>query len=655
MKIKAIKIAESDEGEIYAIVNGPKPFSRVGIVKGQKVYATDLWGFLTQIQSYEKIDNGEFLKDFWKLNFRDQDWHNRFIAKFNFNNEKKLIENQLVVMPNDGTPPKPLKSIKQPVRRRVLGKKKSMAGKIEVKGPMPFGVRPNKPKPVPSVGGGTPSVGRALKPAVFDPRSVDIDNDGWHQEGTTAAWFGAGVNNPIVLKLKEEMKRIGEMNEGVDLTGMAIIKYGVLEGAPDTMESNLEADLAWLGGKLIQANQESPGVVEVQWLLGRQQVRKQRGIRDEVLPVPSAEQIKDSDVYAVLEEAIEVRKKGRTAKDSKLRVVAGDLVDEKTLELARNYELPKGPDAKPFDDADVLREIFEFDFVGMDGEKYSVVVNNPMAAADIYGGDQGLILISGKIMKNGKQVGFVDRTLYPDLNAVEHVHLHLDEDVRGAQISGIINSRNELIYRAMGIDTINTHATSNIGYNGATHWPKMGFDWEDEYSRQVYLDAIDSALTEFALGVSKDPDALPMVKKYRSDGSFVNIPIFASREEAEEVAMLLTLARTQKLDDEDRITAGDLVNWHGAEAWFQGRNIEANLIRNVGGQVEIDEKTTSEQLQKAGYSPEEIKKIQNYMSRRGLSGSLPTPSEIQKILNPIEAPDGKETEEPAPKRAVPRG
>jgi hypothetical protein len=46
----------------------------------------------------------------------------------------------------------------------------------------------------------------------------------------------------------------------------------------------------------------------------------------------------------------------------------------------------------------------------------------------------------------------------------------------------------------------------------------------------------------------------------------------------------LTLARTQSIDDPDRLTAGDLVNWSGAESWFQVNAIEGGLARNVGGQ-----------------------------------------------------------------------
>ena len=476
---------------------------------------------------------------------------------------------------------------KQQVRRRVLGKKKSMAGGIEFKAVN----KPNKPNlpntpRKPSLGGGGSSKPRALKPAVFDPRSADADGDGWRQEGTTARWYGVGLNSPIVESLRSEMMRIqGGSNQ--DLTHMANLNQGYFRDAPPPLGSTLEADLAWLGGQLSLASVVNPGVIEGQWLLGREQVRKQGKIREEVLPTPDISELSDSDILKNLEQIIDTRKKARVAKDAKTRVSAPDNVSDEALAAARDFDIDT---ADPNDIDTDVKAMFNFEFIGMDGQKYSAEIQRSYLQKVKYedGSSPRRLSINGKIFKDGKEVGFFDRTIYPDTKTVVHDHMHLDDEVRGAQISGIINARNELIYRSLGCDVITTKAASTIGYNGATHWPKVGFDWQDDYAREVYFAAVDSALTEFALGIDKDPDILPMMQKYDpKSGMFAFVPIFSSREEAEEVALLLTLARTQSMDDPDRLTAGDLVNWSGAESWFQVNAVEGGLVRSIGGQEQV--------------------------------------------------------------------
>lgn len=585
-----IEVAKTLDAKIYFIIN-PEDIDSDGVVlRGEEVEYVQFWPYVTRLGSeLVPLTNNKFLESLWMSNLKrksknwakaSEDWTKKFLNReVAFTREElKSIETSLIPTPNDETP----SGVKKKVRRRVLPKKKSMAGRIELK----VVNKPNKPNlpnapSKPGLSGGAPSA-RVLKPAVFDPRSVDVDSDGWHQEGTTAAWFGAGLNNQIVESLRSEMRLIqGAGNQ--DLTHMANLNQGYFGDAPPPLGSTLEADLSWLGGKLLQANVTNPGMIEGRWLVGREQVRKQSGIREDVLPTPDISELSDSDILENLERVIDTRKKARVAKDAKTRVMASDNLSDEAADVAKNFDF----DAINPDDVDeIARAMFNFQFVGMDDQKYSVELGKSHLQRD---DDQGRRLtISGKIFKDGKEVGFFDRTIYLDKKTVAHDHMHLDEEIRGAQISGIINSRNELVYRALGCDAISTKATSNIGYNGATHWPKVGFDWEDDYAREVYFASIDSALTKFALGISEEPDALPMIMKYDdSTGSFVNLPIFASREEAEEVALLLTLARTQSMDDPDRLTSGDLVNWSGAESWFQINNIEGNLFRNIGGQEDI--------------------------------------------------------------------
>jgi hypothetical protein len=590
VKQQMIQVAKTSNVKIYFIIN-PKDISSDGVViRGKETEYVQFWPYVTQLGSeLVPLTNNEFLKSLWMSNVKrksknwaksSEDWTRKFLNReVAFTKEElKSIETSLIPTPSGETP----SGVKRQVRRRVLSKK-ILLEQIELKAVNKPNL-PNAPKK-PTIGGGAPG-GRALKPAVFDPRSADADGDGWRQEGTTARWYGVGLNSPIVESLRSEMRLI-QGNAYHDLTGMANLNYSYFADAPPPLGSTLEADLAWLGGQLSLASVVNPGMTEGRWLVGREQVRKQTQIREGVLPTPDISELSDSDILKNLEQIIDTRKKARVAKDAKTRVAAPDNVSDEALAAARDFDVDT---ADPRNiDADV-KAMFNFEFIGMDGEKYSAEIQRSYLQNVKYedGSSPRRLAINGKIFKDGKEVGFFDRTIYPDTKTVVHDHMHLDDEVRGAQISGIINARNELIYRSLGCDVITTKAASNIGYNGATHWPKVGFDWQDDYNREVYFAAVDSALTKFALAINEDPDILPMMQKLDpKSGMFAFLPIFSSREEAEEVALLLTLARTQSMDDPDRLTAGDLVNWSGAESWFQVNAIEGGLARSIGGQEEI--------------------------------------------------------------------
>ena len=531
---------------------------------------------------------------------------------------------------------------------------------------------PNTPKK-PSVGGGGPSKPRALKPAVFNPKSVDVDNDGWHQEGTTAAWFGAGLNNPVVQALKQSLGALGDDDKESSYNAMiATGGYGIFEGAPSPEISTPESDLAWLGGKIVLQQQQQGNAsrnpldgppprgvssdsefkLEAQWLQGRDEARRRGGVREQVVPTPEIEKLDDQTVIEAIDKAITARKERRTILDAKTRVKADDAAsdevkekakafnfedyppddDVELLEMAewkenyaeapeRNTEYPLGGTQEELDaynesmrqylqwsaDAwdeyvgyrrtqealkhaelrNALAEIYEYEFLGNDGKTYSTKLDSAMK------NETGSFSMSGKIYnESGEEVGFFDRTFLPDGTTVSHDHMKLEEGTRGSQISGILNSRNEIMYQEMGYETITLGAMSGQDYNGATHWPKLGYDWLDEDQKELGLRAVEDALTEFALAIKENPDALPMMTKVIEDkddpdiSTEVRIPIFASREEAESVALLIAIARDQEFGDSDGLTAGDFVNWSGAELFFQQKGIQIELSRAIGGQKE---------------------------------------------------------------------
>jgi len=565
---------------------------------------------------------------------------------------------------------------------------------------------PNTPKK-PGVGGG-PSKPRALKPAVFDPKSVDVDNDGWHQEGTTAAWFGAGLNNPVVQELKKAFDQLGDDDRESSYNAMiATGGYGIFEGAPTPEASTPEADLAWLGGKIIlneqqQANasrnplggppprgSSSDRKLEAQWLQGRDEARRRGGVREEVVPTPEIEKLDDQTVIESIDKAITARKERRAILDAKTRVKSDDAASSESREKARAFnfedyppdesvelleiqewkekyadppermEYPLGGTQEELDAYDenmrqymrwsadswdeyveyrrtqeglkhaelrnALAEIYEYEFLGNDGKTYSTTLDSAIQ------NESGSFSMSGKIYnESGEEVGFFDRTFMPDGTTVSHDHLKLEEGTRGSQISGILNSRNEIMYQEMGYETITLGALSGQDYNGATHWPKLGYDWLDEDQKELGLRAVEDALTEFALAIKEDPDVLPMLTKVIEDKddpdilTEVRIPIFASREEAESVALLIAIARDQEFDDPDGLTAGDFVNWSGAELFFQQKGIQIELSRSIGGQeqsADVPDVTPDADIAVGGMSAEEIqeknKKILNELEAAG--------------------------------------
>lgn len=581
--------------------------------------------------------------------------------------------------------------------------------------------KPNKPNlpnapNKPSIGSGKPSAPRALKPAVFDPRSVDVDNDGWHQEGTTAAWFGAGLNNPIVQQLKEQMEKLTDDDADSSMEMARSGTWGLYEGAPKVEDSTDEADLAWLGGRILQQQQQQKpsgmfggppprGMTstlesEAQWLHGRQKIRERGGVREEVIPTPKIEQLKDEDVVAVLEKTATARKERRAIIDGKTRVRSDDMVTEEVRTAARDFDHTKHPtntdveildydqwkekyveepeipdypftgtaeereaweqaqrdyldlmagkwdeyveykraqeDLKDAELKKAFAPLFEVEFTANDGKTYSTRVDR--VTQEVETDDDGyfitVINVKGQFYnEDGLAVGVFDRSFAPEKKLVIHEHLKLEPEARGSQISGIFNSRNEIIYREMGYDTISVGALSSGDYNGATHWPKVGFDWANEDEREAYLGVVEDALTEFAVAIKSDPDALPMLAKITEDADgnpiTTEVPIFASREEAESVALLIALAREQDFDDPSRLTSGDFVNWPGAERWFQQRSHQAELSRSLGeiedaaqGANAPDADAPNVDAPSGGMSAEEIKeknqKILNKIAEGGV-------------------------------------
>jgi hypothetical protein len=204
-----------------------------------------------------------------------------------------------------------------------------------------------------------------------------------------------------------------------------------------------------------------------------------------------------------------------------------------------------------------LVDMFAHDIIGRDGQTYTTKVDYINMR-----GREGLVVNGTMYNEYGDPIGRFTRTIQQDFDGeleVHHDYLRIEDRYQKEGIASAFNARNEQLYRDMGIDYITTHGVSDTtGFKGATHWPKNGFDWDTDYDRSRMIETIREALAE--------PD---------------NTNLFDSDVQKEIIAQLLDKASRQYLAQKDRITAADLLQWPGAERWFQDSNVSINYRRNL--------------------------------------------------------------------------
>lgn len=537
-------------------------------------------------------------------------------------------------------------------------------------------------KVVPGRIGGSGSI-RKLKPAVFDPDSVDVDLDGMHQEGTTAQWFGLGRDNPIFKAVEAAFK--GQKDHGLtDAVRERNFQLAEMRNAPPVEMSTLEFDTAFISGVVEDLVDGDPkkvsgavGEAAAQFLAVREEQRSKLGVSKVPKGVPDAD--KGDSLSDKIRNAIAGRKKRRLEKQSELTEKARKLVSDKERGLADRYrrhmagegnseswdslwhrvrkdyekrfpapdlndyansEIVKrwerdNPhpqrnhfdsneefawaideweddrtaamfDAASFDrkkweddfnkevekawiesnedDAGVsqdpfamLQELFTFDFEGSDGKTYSAVVDR---AEDVFGSQN----IIGTIYNDqGEDIGLFERSFNSDTGDVHHDHLkfHAEKD-RKLGLGSVFNARNEELYREMGFSTVSVGGMSSAssGYVGATHWPKTGFDWADDFEKEKTLKVIRRALDQYDKRVAKDPNLIPVVfVDVRATGTRKESPIFSSKDQRDQIAELLKRAESEALDTVDRLTASDVLDWSGAEISFQVAGVMVGYVK----------------------------------------------------------------------------
>lgn len=235
----------------------------------------------------------------------------------------------------------------------------------------------------------------------------------------------------------------------------------------------------------------------------------------------------------------------------------------KYREAVDNYEKEKAQFVIDYRDR-VLRQAqqdfsdaFNYTFKDLNGRELSTRLTSVLPNRS------GLNMIGIIEDADGNEIGKFSRYFSFGIErTVNHDEFSVYE--RGNGIGSIVNAQNELLYKEMGITSINLNGVSSAPKAegeepymiGATHWPRNGFDWADSMERDIFTDYVWDAI------------------KFDREGKTLNgRRLFDSDEQREQIKELLDEADEQSFDDPDRLTAGDLLHWPGRTAWFADQEV----------------------------------------------------------------------------------
>ena len=212
-----------------------------------------------------------------------------------------------------------------------------------------------------------------------------------------------------------------------------------------------------------------------------------------------------------------------------------------------NYEFENDTSEIGNDVRNWAREMFNHDIEGRTGAKYKSV---PYGIKFNIADDPPRIKVDGSIKKNGKEVGDFSRVIDVD-GRITHSSLNVDEKYQNDGIGSAFNAASEILYRNAGMTQINTSGLSDDDHIGATHWPKNGFDWANENNKQYFIDIIEQAIDRY----ESNPTRYAWM--------------FTGSNQVANILRAIGRANREKLTDENRIIAADLIDWPGAQKWFQ--------------------------------------------------------------------------------------
>jgi DNA polymerase III epsilon subunit-like protein/GNAT superfamily N-acetyltransferase len=82
-----------------------------------------------------------------------------------------------------------------------------------------------------------------------------------------------------------------------------------------------------------------------------------------------------------------------------------------------------------------------------------------------------------------------------EVRLVSHDSFYIAKSAQGQGIGSAFNARNEQIYKELDVRSVFTYGASDELSIGAVHWPKNGFSWGGETDKQKFLGIIDEAIT----------------------------------------------------------------------------------------------------------------------------------------------------------------
>lgn len=177
-----------------------------------------------------------------------------------------------------------------------------------------------------------------------------------------------------------------------------------------------------------------------------------------------------------------------------------------------------------------LAAIFNGKFKDANGRELEIIVGT------VETGEYGDLTMTGSIYDPaaGRTVADFQRSFMAGTGEVHHDLLRVRDSEKGSGIGSAFNARNEILYRAMHMNSITLSGAGGQGWDGVVHWPRNGFDWQDPTSKDQFLSIVSQSLT------GREDRFTP--------------------EERTEIIQLLEQARQQSLYDTERVTAGDFLH-----------------------------------------------------------------------------------------------
>jgi GNAT superfamily N-acetyltransferase len=144
---------------------------------------------------------------------------------------------------------------------------------------------------------------------------------------------------------------------------------------------------------------------------------------------------------------------------------------------------------------------YDYEYVAPDGDSgfFSSEVQQVEIYDHPYDGSQNSIRLTGEVTFDGEYAGEFARTFWKDENGkwnVEHELFRMQDEYQGTGFGKAFIQRQEDWYVAAGFNSIEV----GTGWDGARHWARAGYDFNDRYIRPNMLGMVSALNVEVASG-----------------------------------------------------------------------------------------------------------------------------------------------------------